>query len=51
MDKFIANFVRRILSFDQQPLSTCKATINQHGSALTLASGDDDELPARVSAD
>jgi enoyl-CoA hydratase/carnithine racemase len=31
LDEFVANFVRRILSFDKQALSTCKATINQHG--------------------
>jgi enoyl-CoA hydratase/carnithine racemase len=31
LDSFVANYVRRILSFDKQALSTCKATINQHG--------------------
>lgn len=31
LDSFVANYVRRILSFDKQVLSTCKATINQHG--------------------
>ena len=31
LDGFVANFVRRILSFDKQALSTAKATINQFG--------------------
>jgi enoyl-CoA hydratase/carnithine racemase len=31
LDGFVANFVRRILSFDRQALSTAKATINQFG--------------------
>jgi enoyl-CoA hydratase/carnithine racemase len=31
LDSFVANFVRRILSFDKQALSTCKATLNRHG--------------------
>ena len=31
LDGFVANYVRRILSFDKQALSTCKATINQAG--------------------
>jgi enoyl-CoA hydratase/carnithine racemase len=31
LDGFVGNFVRRILSFDKQALSTCKATINQVG--------------------
>jgi enoyl-CoA hydratase/carnithine racemase len=31
LDGFVGNFVRRILSFDKQSLSTCKATINQVG--------------------
>lgn len=30
-DNFVSNFVRRILSFDQQALSTAKKTINQFG--------------------
>jgi enoyl-CoA hydratase/carnithine racemase len=30
-DGFVANFVGRILSFDKQALSACKATINQSG--------------------
>jgi len=31
LDAFVANYVRRILSFDKHALSTCKATINQFG--------------------
>ncbi|MGA2942305.1 MAG: enoyl-CoA hydratase/isomerase family protein [Xanthobacteraceae bacterium] len=31
LDGFVSNFVRRILSFDKQALSTTKATINRHG--------------------
>ena len=31
LDGFVDNFVRRILSFDKQSLSACKATINQVG--------------------
>jgi enoyl-CoA hydratase/carnithine racemase len=31
LDDFVANFVRRVLSFDQQALSTAKKTINQVG--------------------
>lgn len=31
LDHFVDNFVRRILSFDKQSLSTCKETINQVG--------------------
>jgi enoyl-CoA hydratase/carnithine racemase len=31
LDDFVANFVRRILSFDKQALATCKATINRIG--------------------
>lgn len=31
LDGFVANFVRRILSFDKQALSTCKAAINRTG--------------------
>jgi enoyl-CoA hydratase/carnithine racemase len=31
LDGFVDNFVRRILSFDMQSLSTCKAAINQFG--------------------
>src|SRR5271155_523855 len=31
LDGFVDNFVRRILSFDKQVLSTCKATINHFG--------------------
>lgn len=31
LDSFVANFVRRIVSFDKQVLSTCKTTINRHG--------------------
>ncbi|QBR01491.1 enoyl-CoA hydratase/isomerase family protein [Paraburkholderia pallida] len=31
LDAFVDNFVQRILSFDKQALSTCKATINQIG--------------------
>ena len=30
-DPFVANYIRRILSFDKHALSTCKATINQFG--------------------
>jgi enoyl-CoA hydratase/carnithine racemase len=30
-DAFVANYVRRILSFDKLALSTCKAAINQFG--------------------
>lgn len=31
LDEFVSNFVRRILSFDKQALSTAKAAINQFG--------------------
>ena len=31
LDDFVANFVRRILSFDKQALSVAKATINKYG--------------------
>jgi enoyl-CoA hydratase/carnithine racemase len=31
LDDFVANFVRRVLPFDQQTLSTAKKTINQLG--------------------
>jgi len=31
LQEFLANFVRRILSFDKQALSTCKTTINHVG--------------------
>jgi enoyl-CoA hydratase/carnithine racemase len=31
LDDFVANFVRRILSFDGQPLATSKAILNQAG--------------------
>jgi enoyl-CoA hydratase/carnithine racemase len=31
LDDFVANFVRRVLSFDQQALSTAKKIINQRG--------------------
>src|SRR5246127_4403898 len=31
LDGYVGNFVRRILSFDKQVLSTAKATINQFG--------------------
>jgi enoyl-CoA hydratase/carnithine racemase len=31
LDDFVANFVRRILSFDKQALSTCKAILNKFG--------------------
>jgi enoyl-CoA hydratase/carnithine racemase len=30
-DSFVANYVRRILSFDKEVLTTAKKTINQHG--------------------
>src|SRR5271167_3287394 len=31
LDRFVDNFVKRILSFDKQALATCKAAINRHG--------------------
>lgn len=31
IDGFVANFVRRVLSFDEQALSTAKAILNQTG--------------------
>jgi enoyl-CoA hydratase/carnithine racemase len=39
-DSFIANYIRRILSFDKQSLSTCKEIINHSGLA------DKDQLQA-----
>jgi enoyl-CoA hydratase/carnithine racemase len=35
LDEFVGNYVRRILSFDEQALSTAKATINHFGLADT----------------
>jgi enoyl-CoA hydratase/carnithine racemase len=31
LDRFVAEFVRRVLSFDSQALATCKAILNQTG--------------------